>query len=104
LEAKQLGHGLLTYTLVEEGLKTPLADLTPQDGQVLVREWLDYTTIRVPQLQMELMNHSKKLDQGFAFEYGEKGFRVVPKWNLQRPRVFYRRVPTLFPLVVAKHH
>ena len=26
LEAAQLGHGLLTYALVEEGLKTPIAD------------------------------------------------------------------------------
>ena len=32
LEAAQLGHGLLTYALVEEGLKTPIADNEPKDG------------------------------------------------------------------------
>jgi len=41
LEVAQLGHGLLTYALVEEGLKTPAADSPPSDGQVSVREWLD---------------------------------------------------------------
>ena len=37
-EATQLGHGLLTYSLVEEGLKQTLADDEPKDGTVTVRE------------------------------------------------------------------
>ena len=32
LESVQLGHGYLTYTLVNEGLKTPAVDNTPADG------------------------------------------------------------------------
>src|SRR5207249_11770463 len=32
LEAAQFGHGLLTYVLVEEGLKTQVADNEPKDG------------------------------------------------------------------------
>src|SRR6266542_2079306 len=39
-EASQLGHGLLTYALVEEGLKQAAADSDPKDGEVWVREWL----------------------------------------------------------------
>jgi WD40 repeat protein/uncharacterized caspase-like protein len=53
LETPQHGHGYLTYALVEEGLKTANADLDPHDGQVNIREWLDYATQRVPQLQQE---------------------------------------------------
>jgi WD40 repeat protein/uncharacterized caspase-like protein len=53
LETPQHGHGYLTYALVEEGLKTANADTDPRDGQVTVREWLDYATRRVPQLQEE---------------------------------------------------
>ena len=53
LETPQHGHGYLTYALVEEGLKTAKADTDPRDGQVTVREWLDYATQRVPQLQEE---------------------------------------------------
>src|SRR6185369_4612996 len=53
LETPQHGHGYLTYALVEEGLMTANADVGPRDGQVTVREWLDYATQRVPQLQGE---------------------------------------------------
>ena len=55
LEAAQLGHGLLTYALVEEGLKTGVADNEPKDGIVNAREWLDFATERVPQMQEEKM-------------------------------------------------
>ena len=44
LETSQLGHGYLTFTLVEEGLKQTLADRTQKDGLVSVREWFDYAT------------------------------------------------------------
>ena len=44
LEAAQLGHGYLTYALVEEGLKRGLADRDLKDGQVLAREWFNYAT------------------------------------------------------------
>ncbi|HXU08927.1 MAG TPA: caspase family protein, partial [Blastocatellia bacterium] len=47
-EASQLGHGLLTYALVEEGLKQAAADSDPKDGEVGVREWFDYASTRVP--------------------------------------------------------
>jgi WD40 repeat protein/uncharacterized caspase-like protein len=53
LETPKHGHGYLTYVLVEEGLKTPNADADLRDGQVMVREWLNYGTQRVPQLQAE---------------------------------------------------
>jgi len=41
LELSQYGHGLLTYALVDEGLKQGKADDAPKDGQILLREWLD---------------------------------------------------------------
>ncbi len=44
LEAAQFGHGLLTYALVEEGLKTGAADNQPKDGVLSAREWLDFGT------------------------------------------------------------
>jgi WD40 repeat protein len=60
LETPQHGHGYLTYALVEEGLKTANADTDPRDGQVTVREWLDYATQRVPQLQEEDARRPKR--------------------------------------------
>ena len=51
LESSQLGHGYLTYALVEEGFQTTAADATPKDNLVIVREWFDFAAERVPQMQ-----------------------------------------------------
>jgi WD40 repeat protein/uncharacterized caspase-like protein len=95
LEAAQLGHGYLTYALVEEGLKTPVADTEPKDGVVIAREWLNFATERVPQMQEEKMAQGRGLGLEIAFTEGEK--RTV-----QRPRVFYRRELEANPLVITK--
>lgn len=106
-EATQLGHGLLTYALVVQGLREGAADARPRDGQVLMGEWLDYATERVPLMQLESMKKSRGLlgqvpKPPLAFVDGEE--RVVNPENrsLQRPRVFYRRELAARPLVVTK--
>ncbi|HEU4507742.1 MAG TPA: caspase family protein [Pyrinomonadaceae bacterium] len=95
LEAAQLGHGYLTYALVEEGLKTPVADTAPKDGVVIAREWLNFATERVPQMQEEKMTQSRGLGVEIVFVEGEKR-------SVQRPRVFYRRELETNPLVIFK--
>jgi uncharacterized caspase-like protein len=102
LEAEQLGHGYLTYTLVEEGLKTEAADRTPKDNQVLVREWLDYSTERVPEMQEAKLKQARDLKHTVAFVEGEEKVQDADKRSLQRPRVFYRREMELQPMVVAR--
>ena len=92
-EVTKLGHGFLTFALVEEGLKTNLADNEPKDGQVLLREWLDFATQRVPQMQQSY-EKTRELRR-------EKGTGPVDD-NVQRPRVFYRREPDPHPMVVAR--
>ncbi|HKG58383.1 MAG TPA: caspase family protein [Pyrinomonadaceae bacterium] len=96
LEAAQLGHGYLTYALVEEGLKTPVADTTPKDGVVIVREWLNFATERVPQMQ------EQKMSQGRGLGVEEITFAEGEKRTVQRPRVFYRRELEANPLVITK--
>jgi len=95
LEAAQLGHGYLTYALVEEGLKSPVADTAPKDGVVIAREWLNFATERVPQMQEEKMTQGRGLGLEIVFVEGEKR-------SVQRPRVFYRRELESNPLVIAK--
>ena len=102
LEAAQLGHGLLTYALVEEGLKTAAADNEPKDGVLNAREWLDFATERVPQMQEEKMKESRGLGLGIAFTEGEQKIVDPEKRSVQRPRVFYRREMEVDPLVIAK--
>ena len=102
LEAGQFGHGLLTYALVEEGLKTGVADYEPKDGVISAREWLDFATERVPQMQEEKMKQSRGIGIGIAFVEGEQQISDPEKRSLQRPRVFYRREMEANPLVIAR--
>ncbi len=101
-EVAQLGHGLLTHALVVQGLKEGTADTRPKDGQVVMGEWLDYATARVPQMQIEKMKRSRGLLGEIAFVEGEEKIPKPENRSLQRPRVFYRRELAARPLVVTK--
>ncbi len=102
LEAAQLGHGLLTYALVEEGLKTAIADSEPRDGSLNAREWLNFATDRVPQMQEAKMKESRGVGVQIAFTEGEQNVAEPEKRTVQRPRVFYRSELEANPLVIAK--
>jgi hypothetical protein len=74
----------------------------PKDGQVVLREWLDYATERVPRMQETKMRAGRGLKHQVAFVEGEEKVEDTDKRSLQRPRVFYRREPEAQPLIVAK--
>ncbi len=97
LEPRRLGHGYLTYVLVEEGLKTSVADVRPKDGQVELSEWLDYAVGRVPQMQAG----TAKDAQGRLLEQEEDPAKKKER-DVQRPRVFYRSGLDTTQLIVAK--
>jgi WD40 repeat protein/uncharacterized caspase-like protein len=99
LEAAELGHGFLTYALVEEGLKNAAAD-DDQDGSVLVREWLDYAVERVPEMQSATLQGSRGLK--IVFTPGEEKVSDPAQRSVQRPRVFYRREMEAQQLIVEK--
>ena len=103
LEASKLGHGYLTYALVEEGLKTSVADAGPQDNQLLLREWLDYATRRVPQMQLDMIDQGRRgIGLEVIFVEGDEQIKDPNQRSLQRPRVFYRREAETTPMVIAK--
>jgi uncharacterized caspase-like protein len=92
-EVSRLGHGLLTYALVIEGLKQMKADNAQGDGRIEARELLDYAAQRVPQIQSFPKRGERKVKR-------EKGVGTVP--DPQRPRVFYRRDEQAGALVLAR--
>jgi WD40 repeat protein len=96
LEGEKLGHGLLTYALVEEGLKTPAAETGSASGELELRDWLDYAAQRVPELQSDLKNQSRMLkhEQGNAAQELDT--------SSQQPRLFYRQEIDATPLIIAK--
>jgi WD40 repeat protein len=98
LEASELGHGYLTYALVEEGLKQGLADRDAKDGAILGREWFNYATERVPEMQEKGMRASRLL----LFVESDTNIKDPGKRSIQRPRVFYRRELENHPLVIAR--
>jgi WD40 repeat protein len=105
-EVSQLGHGLLTYALVEEGLKDAAADSDPKDSQVVVREWFDYATARVPNMQLEKLKAARDIGVGLSFvEPDAKPMSSAPSAErlvTQTPRAFYRRESEVRPLIVAR--
>jgi hypothetical protein len=103
LEAAQLGHGYLTYALIEEGLKKNAADFDPRDGQVLAREWFDYAAMRVPEMQTGKMRESRELHMEVAFVEGEEKVEDLNQRNIQRPRLFYRRELEENSFVISGH-
>ncbi len=108
MEASRLGHGYLTYALVEEGLKKGAADHEPQDKQIVLREWLNYASRRVPEMQLETMNaapsgQTRILEQEeITFVEGEEKIRDPKRRSIQRPRAFFRRELETQPFIVAR--
>ncbi len=90
LESSRLGHGYLTYALAEEGLKTSLADKQPTDGRITASEWFEYASFRVPELQMEALQHAAEAGRKLTFEEPAPS-NSKEKGQLQTPRFYYRR-------------
>jgi WD40 repeat protein len=102
-ETQRFEHGLLTYALVEEGLKQGAADREPADGKVTIKEWFDYAVNRVPVLQIETTREAKR-KLGLDSSANENGARnASDDANLQHPRAFYRREFTVSNFIVAQH-
>lgn len=101
-EASRLGHGYLTYALIEEGLREGRADALPRDGAVLIREWFDFAARRVPQMQQEKMKESRGFGLDLSFVEGEEKILDPAQRSIQRPRAFYRRELEAQPLVIAR--
>lgn len=107
LEASRLGHGFLTFSLVEEGLKTAIADTSPKDGKLVIQEWMDFATRRVPDLHSEqtggrqLVHPSPTPGNTSPKTETPITARSTPPAETQRPRVFYRRERESSPFIVS---
>ena len=99
LETTKLGHGLLTFALVDEGLMTDKADLEPKDGKVLMREWLDYATNRVPLLEQD-QSKARQLERETLKAAPSKDAKLEVVPDFQRPKVFYPSGNDAHPFVV----
>lgn len=91
-EISELNHGLLTYVLIDEGLKEGGAAVSTGDKEITLKTWLDYAVERVPQMQMSKMLQCKDpIRLCPAVVEGEERIKQIERRSVQRPRVFYRR-------------
>lgn len=94
LENDQIRHGLLTYALIQEGLKAKQADCAPRDQRIFAGEWLAYGETRVPELYKLI--ESGKTDQlvsddgarGTVVYLGAKQRSGKERFNVQQPSLF----------------
>ncbi|MDX2039903.1 MAG: caspase family protein [Acidobacteriota bacterium] len=102
LENKELGHGYLTYALIESGLRKLEADHRPRNGQIVVREWLTYATDKVPRMQEA--KYKDKAKEGERILKRKNSAQLTPKVKpeAQRPRAFYRRETEAQPMVITQ--
>ncbi len=68
LESRLIQQGLLSYALVQDGVKAEQADFKPKDELVYLTEWLQYGVKRVPELYTEIRGGQLK-----AFRRGKDG-------------------------------
>ena len=54
LETNQVRQGLLSYALVQNGLKEEKANYLPHDDKITLAEWLSYGVMRVPELYADM--------------------------------------------------
>jgi WD40 repeat protein/uncharacterized caspase-like protein len=100
LESSRLGHGYLTYALVEEGLASAVADIKPRDNVTTAQEWFEFATGRVPQLQAQAIKEAAAQGRLFSFVSDFADHRGTS--GLQTPRFYYRRDSASAPMVVAR--
>jgi uncharacterized caspase-like protein len=93
LESERLGHGYLTFALVNEGLGSTAADRLPADGRLTADEWFAYAVTRVAELQGQALSEAARSGRALRFEVGSR---------VQTPRVFARRDTSVAPFVVAR--
>lgn len=88
LEVGNLQHGLLTYTLLRNGLEKAEADFRPKDGAVLLGEWLQFATDGVPRLARQVLEEQAK-GRGAPFKARGSEDSLT---SLQQPTLFdFRR-------------
>lgn len=93
LESSLLQHGMLTYALIQDGIRTGAADHQPKDRQITAREWLDYGERRVPQLYAQLAAGDWRPDSGDSGDSRGQvvylgGRKPVKPPTVQRPHLF----------------
>jgi WD40 repeat protein/uncharacterized caspase-like protein len=92
VESEAIGHGLLSYALVTDGLEAGKADFLPKDNRITMAEALAYAAKRVPELYRELSDSAP----GTRKEDGKKTSQPRLVGNVAETRKSAAQQPALF--------
>lgn len=97
VESASIGHGLLSYALLSDGLGKSRADFRAKDNEILLKEWLQFGEYRVPFLYEDLAKGKLRSVGIRAGIYG--GRNKAPAF--QKPSLFdFRKKKTKIVLSV----
>ncbi len=103
LELGNLEHGLLTYSLIKNGIELSLADYQPPDNKLFSGEWLGFAVKDVPELYKKILKGEVKgLTVGGVQAKSEiiNANRQKSNLNLQQPTLFdFNRRDRQFELI-----
>ncbi len=88
-----IGHGLLTFALLKEGIEKKEADFKAKDNSINLKEWLEYGEFSVPKLYEKLAKGELK---GI-----NKGTEVIDLSGNNKTQVSFQ-TPTLFDFTKKK--
>jgi uncharacterized caspase-like protein len=80
--------GLLIYALIEEGLRAGKADSAPKDGRIMLSEWLNYASQRVPGVFKDLQDGTIKGTKGEVIYSKDSKIDASRRSSLQQPSLF----------------
>jgi WD40 repeat protein/uncharacterized caspase-like protein len=102
-ELPELGHGLFTFILMEDGLRHHLADWRPADGKITAREWLQYSAEhRVPLSQSIIGQPTQAVPRRLSPDADPTG-HATSLWE-QTPRLFLPDIYNDFDFVISNPH
>jgi len=89
VEKDQTKMGLLIYSLIEDGLRAGKADTSiPPDGRIMLSEWLNYASARVPEV-FESVEEGTLVGSRGRVEYAtSSALNAERKMALQQPTLF----------------
>jgi uncharacterized caspase-like protein len=92
--------GLLIYALIEDGLRAGKADSPPKDGRIMLSEWLNYASQRVPGVFQGIQDGTIKGTRGTVEYSPDSKTDAAQRASLQQPSLFDFARGRDLPLVV----
>ena len=99
LEADSLEHGLLSYSLIRDGLRSKKADFNPLDHTITISEWLEYSASHLDELQAAIAT-GQEIGAGVTVKRASIfGLSTLPSTLIAQKPVVFEFGSTVEPVI-----